>query len=54
MSIDNLKARIKHVEFLASRAFKSIQRESETTYEELQRELADLYKQLEMLKETSK
>lgn len=52
--INNLESRIKHLEFLCARAFKSIQRESESTYEQLSIELADLYKELEIAREVDK
>ncbi len=52
--INNLESRIKHLEFLCARAFKSIQREAESTYEQLSIELKDLYKELEVAREIQK
>lgn len=50
----NLESKIKHLEFLCARAFKSIQREAESTYEQLSIELAELYKELEIMQEVDK
>ncbi len=52
--IHNLESRIKHLEFLCARAFKSIQREAESTYEQLSIELIELYKELEIMQELEK